>query len=157
MYSHLHYYGYSKKGGKNMNETTATAEMKHERYIINEEEIELLDRYEGTMAQDKDPYRYDTFPAETLALFCRMKDGSNDIFFRRTQAAREVIDLIARKVGINPDDTGYWLYAPDADGTTPILSRIEEWFSRSGEKAQIKRRIQELEQENALLRSLIQK
>ena len=42
------------------------AEMKHERYIINEEEIELLDRYEGTMAQDKDPYRYDTFPAETL-------------------------------------------------------------------------------------------
>ena len=27
--------------------------MKHERYIINEEEIELLDRYEGTMAQGK--------------------------------------------------------------------------------------------------------
>lgn len=33
----------------------------------------------------------------------------------------------------------------------------EEWISRSGEKAQLKRRVQELEQENALLRSLIQK
>ncbi len=131
--------------------------MKHERYIISEEEIELLDRYEGITAQTKDPYRYDTFPAETLAQFCRMKDKSNDLFFRRAEAAKEVIDLIARKVGIDPDDTSFWLYAPDADGSTPILDRIEEWFSRSGEKAQLKRRLQELEQENALLRSLIQK
>jgi hypothetical protein len=131
--------------------------MKHERYIINEEEIELLDRYEGTMSQSKDPHRYDTFSAETLAEFCRMKDRSNDLFFRRAEAAKAVIDLIARKVGIDPDDTGFWLYAPDVDGSSPILNRIEEWFSRSGEKAQLKRRLQELEQENALLRSLIQK
>lgn len=33
--------------------------------------------------------------------------------------------------------------------------RIENWLSRSGEKAQLKRRIQELESENAVLRSLI--
>lgn len=131
--------------------------MKHERYIINEEEIALLDRYEGTMAQDKDPYRYDTFSKETLADFCQMKDRSNDMYFRRFQAAREVIDIMARKVGIDPDDTSFWLYSPETDGTTPIVNRIEEWFSRSGEKAQIKRRLQELEQENALLRSLIQK
>jgi hypothetical protein len=78
------------------------------------------------------------------------------LFFRRAEAAKEVIDLIARKVGIDQDDTSFWLYAPDADGSTPILDRIEEWFSRSGEKAQLKRRLQELEQENALLRSLIQ-
>jgi len=131
--------------------------MKHERYIINEEEITLLDRYEGTISQSKDPHRYDTFSAETLAQFCRLKDKSNDLFFRRAEAAKEVIDLIAKKVGIDPDDTSFWLYAPDADGSTPILDRIEEWFSRSGEKAQLKRRLQELEQENALLRSLIQK
>lgn len=131
--------------------------MKHERYIINEEEIALLDRYEGTMAQDKDPYRYDTFSKETLADFCRMKDRSNDMYFRRFQAAREVIDIIARKVGIDPGNTSFWLYSPEPDGTTPIVNRIEDWFSRSGEKAQIKRRLQELEQENALLRSLIQK
>lgn len=131
--------------------------MKHERYIINEEEIELLDRYEGTMSQSKDPHRYDTFPAETLAEFCRMKDKSNDLFFRRAEAAKEVIDLVAKKVGIDPDNTSLWLYAPNADGSTPILDRIEEWFNRSGEKAQLKRRLQELEQENNLLRSLIQK
>ena len=129
----------------------------NERYIINKQEIELLNRYEGTMAQRNDSYRYDTFSKDTLERFCRMKDRSNDIFFRRYQAAREVIDLIAKQVGIDPKDTGFWLYAPDIDGTTPITKRIEEWFSRSGEKAQLKRRLQELEQENTLLRSLLQK
>ena len=131
--------------------------MKHKRYIIDEREIDLLDRYEGTKAQSKDPHRYDTFPKETLTTFCRMKDRSNDLFFRRYEGAKEVIDLIAKQVGINPKNTGYWLYAPDADGTSPIVKSIEEWVSRSGEKAKLKKRLQELEQENALLRSLIQK
>lgn len=131
--------------------------MNHERYIIDELEIELLDRYEGIMEQRKDPHRYDTFPKETLAAFCRMKDRSNDMFFRRYQGAKEVIDLVAKQVGINPEDTGYWLYAPDIDGTSPIVKIIEEWVSRSGEKAKLKKRLQELEQENALLRSLLQK
>ena len=129
--------------------------MKHERYIINDAEIALLDKYEGTMSQTKDPHRYNTFDKETLAAFCKMKDRSNDMFFKRYQAAQEVIDIIAKQVGINPDNTGYWLYAPDCDGSSPILRRIEEWISRSGEKAQLKRRVQELEQENAILRTLI--
>ena len=129
----------------------------HERYIINEQEVELLDRYEGIMNQKKDIHRYNTFSKETLASFCLMKDKSNDMFFRRYQAAREVIDIIAKQVGIDPEDTGLWLYAPDADGTTPIVKRMEEWFSRSGEKAQLKRRLQALEKENELLRSLIRK
>ena len=131
--------------------------MKHERYIINDAEIALLDKYEGTMSQTKDPHRYNTFDKETLAAFCKMKDRSNDMFFKRYQAAQEVIDIIAKQVGINPDNTGYWLYAPDCDGSSPILRRIEEWISRSGEKAQLKRRVQELEQENAILRTLIHK
>ena len=128
-----------------------------ERYIINEKEIELLKRYEGIMSQNNDPYRYSTFTKETLEQFCRMKDRSNDLFYKRFQAARDVIDLIAEKIGIDPENTSFWLYAPDYDGTTPIIKRIEEWFSRSGEKAKLKRRIQELEKENKLLRSLIQK
>ena len=131
--------------------------MKHERYIINDAEIALLEKYEGTLSQTKDPHRYNTFDKETLAAFCKMKDRSNDMFFKRYQAAQEVIDIIAKQVGINPDNTGYWLYAPDCDGSSPILRRIEEWISRSGEKAQLKRRVQELEQENAILRTLIQK
>lgn len=131
--------------------------MKHERYIICDEEVELLDKYEGTMSQTKDPHRYDTFSKETLADFCRMKDRSNDMFFRRYKAAQEVIDLIAEQVGIDPENTGFWLYAPDIDGTSPIVKRMEDWLGRSGEKAKLKRKLQELEQENALLRSLIQK
>lgn len=131
--------------------------MKHERYIICDEEVELLNKYEGTMSQTEDPYRYDTFSKETLADFCRMKDRSNDMFFRRYHAARDVIDLIAKQVGIDPENTCFWLYAPDIDGTSPIVKRMEDWLSRSGEKAKLKRKLQELEQENALLRSLIQK
>lgn len=130
--------------------------MKHERYIVTDEELALLDRYEGIMLQTKDPCRYDTFSKESLAMFCRMKDRSNDLYFKRFQAAREVLDLIARKVGIDPDDTGFWLYAPDLDGKSPISDRIEGWVSRSGEKAKLKRRLQELEQENTILRSLLQ-
>ena len=34
--------------------------MQHERYVIDEREIELLDKYEGTISQTKDPHRYDT-------------------------------------------------------------------------------------------------
>ena len=131
--------------------------MAHNRYIVDEREIDFLDRYEGTMAQRKNPHMYDILDKETLVTLCKMKDRSNDLFFKRYQAAQEVIDIIAKQVGINPDNTGYWLYAPDCDGSSPILRRIENWISRSGEKAQLKRRVQELEQENALLRSLIQK
>lgn len=54
---------------------------RHERYIISDEEIELLNRYAEIMAQSKDPYRYDTFDATTLAQFCRMKDRSNNLYF----------------------------------------------------------------------------
>lgn len=46
--------------------------MKNERYIIDEREIELLDRYEGIMKQTKDAHRYDSFDKETLAALCRM-------------------------------------------------------------------------------------
>lgn len=45
--------------------------------------------------------------------FCLMKDRSNDLFYKRYQAAREVIDLIAEFVGIDPENTGFWLYSPD--------------------------------------------
>ena len=131
--------------------------MEHKRYIVDEQEIDLLDRYEGIMAQRKDTHRYDTFSKETLAAFCRMKDRSNDLFYRRYHAAQEVIDRIAEKVGINPENAGFWLYAPDCSGSSSIVRRIEEWVSRSGDKAKLKKRLQELEQENAVLRSLLRK
>lgn len=126
-------------------------------YTIDENEAEVLARYEGTLAQKKDPHRYDTLPKDVLALLCRTKDKSNDLFVRRYEAAREVIDIISRQVGIDPDTSGLSLYYPDFDGSSVIARRIEEWVSRSGEKAVLKKRVQELEQENLTLRSLLQK
>lgn len=126
-------------------------------YIIDENEAEVLDRYEGTLAQKKDPHRYDTLPKEDLAMLCRIKDKSNDLFVRRYEAARAVIDIISRQVGIDPDTTGGSLYYPNLDGSSDIAQRKEEWVSRSGDKAVLKKRVQELEQENLILRSLLQK
>lgn len=126
-------------------------------YIIDENEAKVLDRYEGTLAQKKDPHRYDTLPKEDLAMLCRIKDKSNDLFVRRYEAARAVIDIISRQVGIDPDTTGGSLYYPNLDGSLDIAQRIEEWVSRSGDKAILKKRVQELEQENLILRSLLQK
>lgn len=73
------------------------------------------------------------------------------------EAARAVIDIISRQVGIDPDTSGLSLYYPDFDGSSAIARRIEEWVSRSGEKAVLKKRVRELEQENLTLRSLLQK
>lgn len=126
-----------------------------ERYIINEEEIALLERMEGLSDIEKSPDDYMKCSKEGLAVIRCLKNKTNDMFFCRYEAAKAVIDVIARQIGINPDNCGFWLYAPNVDGTSPISERIENWLSRSGEKAQLKRRIQELESENAVLRSLI--
>lgn len=37
-------------------------------YTIDENEAEVLARYEGILAQKKDPHRYDTLPKDALAL-----------------------------------------------------------------------------------------
>lgn len=126
-------------------------------YIIDEREAEILDRYEGILAQKKDPHRYDALPKDVLAALCRVKDKSNDLFVRRYEAAREVIDVIARQVSIDPDTLGLSIYYPDFDGSSVIARRIEEWVSSSGDKAMLKKRVRELEQENLILRSLVRK
>lgn len=128
---------------------------KHERYIINEEEIALLERVEGITGGRKSSEAYMECSKEGLATFCSLQSRSNDLFFRRAEAAREVIDIIARKVGIDPDDTSYALYTLDLDGSSPIVRKIDELFSRKGEKATLKKRVDELEKENSILRSLI--
>lgn len=126
--------------------------------IITPKEIELLKQFEG-IKRESDGYEKLTQPA--LSMLCRLKDKNNDLFVRRYEAARKVIDVIAQKVGYDPEKSGFEFYIPEDDGkggyTSPIIRRIDEWLSRSGEKARLKRRVQELEQENAILRSLIGK
>ena len=116
-----------------------------------------LEQYPGVCFDLKDPTRYDGFPVESLAMFCRMKDQSNNMFLQRVAAAQEVIDLLARKVGIDPEKCGLLLYTLDPDGSSPIADKMDEYFSRSGEKVKLKKRIDELENENRILRTLIQK
>lgn len=129
--------------------------MKHEMYIVSEGELELLDKYGDQMANLKDTSRYDNFSKESLAAFCRMKDKSINLLLQRCKGAREVIDILADEIGMN--DLGLALYFPDEEGSSPILRRISGWVERSGEKAQLKKKVQELERENSLLRSLLQK
>lgn len=116
-----------------------------------------LEQYPGLEYDWKDPERYEGYPAESLAMFCRMKDQSNDMFLKRVAAAQEVIDQLARIVGIDPEKCGLVLYAPDYDGSSPIARKLEEYISRAGDKAKLKRRLDELENENRILRSLLQK
>ena len=90
-------------------------------------------------------------------MLLRLKDKNNAMLQARLESARAVIDDMARVVGINPDDTSYYLYSPDPDGGSAIAEKMKEYISRAGNKAELKKRIDELEAENAVLRSLITK
>lgn len=70
----------------------------HERYIINEEEIALLEQVEGLSDIEKSPDDYMKCSKEGLAVICCIKNKTNDVFMRRYKAARAVIDIIARQI-----------------------------------------------------------
>ena len=97
---------------------------------ISQQELDLLAGYPSEIEQ-RDPDRYN-YLGQSVATLCRIKDRSMALFDKRYRAAREVIDLIARQVG-----------------------SVRGHPSR--QKAKLKRRIKELEDENAVLRSLIVK
>ena len=124
--------------------------------VITEVERRLLQKYE---AMRTSAGGYENIPHNGLVQLCRLKDKNNDLFVRRTEAARAVIDLIARKVGLDPENYGLCLYYLDGDyeDSSPIVRKLDEWLDRSGDKVQLKRRIQELENENRVLRSVIGK
>ena len=132
--------------------------MRQEVELITQEELERLRGYQGI---ERDFDAYEKLDAGALAMLCCLKDKSIDLFTRRYKAARDVIDQAARRVGIDPENTGFWLYTPDGavdengEQTSEIVRRMDDWISRSGEKAQLKRRIRELEEENRVLRTVL--
>lgn len=92
----------------------------------------------------------------------RIKDKSTALYDKRWQAACEVIDIIALKVGIDPEKSGLYLYSVDWDSRTseassPLANKIDDWFDKGGDKVKLKKRIDELENENQVLRSLVGK
>ncbi len=123
---------------------------------ITQQEMELLVEYPSEI-ELKDKSRYDYLGNDDAAVLLLIKDRTIVLFDKRYRAAREVVDMIAKRIGIDPQNTSFWLYAPDLDGSSPILKKMDDYFSRSGDKVKLKKRIDELETENAILRSLIQK
>lgn len=96
--------------------------------------------------------KYEEHTAEFLASLCRLKDRSFKIVRGGLEKAREVIDVIAKKVDL--EDKGLWLYGL-IDGKSRIADKMDEYFSRSGDKVKMKKRLDELENENNILRSLL--
>lgn len=125
----------------------------------NKIEIEktVLGGYTSEFERGEDYYEGQQISPEGWAGICRLKDKNNALLDKRVQAARAVIDLVAGKIGIDPEDTGYYLYAPNSDNSSPIVEKMDEFFSRSGDKVKLKKRIDELEAENSVLRSLLRK
>lgn len=123
--------------------------------VVTNEEAEMLEQLGLQTGYMRNPDAYSNFDKESLTMFCRMKDRTTATFQMRLDNARQVIDHVARAVGINPEDTSYYLYSLDADGSSPITRALEGWISYRGDKAQLKRRVQELEQENQLLKKMM--
>lgn len=124
---------------------------------IMDAEAKLLESYTSELEREENYYEGKSFTPEFLAMLCRMKDKNNARLDKKWQAAKAVIDLIAARIGIDSENTGYYLYAPDIDGSSPIIAKIDDYFSRSGDKVKLKKKIEELENENRILRSLIGK
>jgi hypothetical protein len=85
---------------------------------------------------------------------CKLKDKNLALLDRRWREAREVIDLIAKRIGIDPETSGSHLYGA-IDGESLLASKLDGYFDRSGDKVKLKRAIDDLERENAVLRSLV--
>jgi hypothetical protein len=97
-----------------------------------------------------------------LKTSCKLKDKLLVRYDTKLQAAEKVIDLIARRLDVEPSpvyyfpDTAPGKYA-DSKPTSPLVRKIDEWIDRAGDKVKLKKRITELENENYALRSLINK
>jgi len=98
--------------------------------------------------------KHEGISADNLLNILFLRTKTSKLFMRRYENACEVIDLIAEELDLN--DKGQYLYAP-IDGKTPLVEKIRQYLDRSGDKAKLKKRIDELENENSVLRSLIGK
>lgn len=94
------------------------------------------------------------FTREQILGFYFMRTRLCKVFMQRVEDAREVIDLIAEEMDLT--DSGRYLYAP-IDGETPIVEKIRQYLDRGGDKVKLKKRVDELEKENSILRGLLGK
>lgn len=89
-----------------------------------------------------------------------LSDRATALYDKRWQAACEVIDIIAAKIGLDAGKTGNNYYGVNWNhesktATSPLADRIDEWFDKSGDKVKLKKRIAELEQEVEVLKRIL--
>lgn len=107
----------------------------------------------GEREKDEDYYkRIAERDPEHIAEILRLKDRALSLYDTRLAYAQEVIDLVAEELDLN--DKGLYLYALKVDDRHPILEKLKEYLSRGGNKVKLKKRVDELENENAVLRSI---
>lgn len=123
---------------------------------VTSEERELLETMrsakECTHTRDA-AKEYEQLSKSTLALCCALKDYNLAQRDCRLASARAVIDDVAEVIDWHDDGTS--IYYMDYDDRSALGRKIAEWADRSGEKVKLKRRVQELERENAILRSVL--
>ncbi len=125
------------------------------------ETIQITDAIKEKYSIAQEPRGFEDFAAkhggatrERLVELYFMRTRTCKIFMQRMEDAREVIDLVAEELQIAGD--GHYLYGA-VDGEAPLVNKIREYLSRGGDKVKLKQRVDELEKENAVLRSLIGK
>jgi len=95
---------------------------------------------------------FDKMSKDQLEGYAVLAKKSNVMFLRQIAECKEVIDLIAEELDLT--DKGHYIYGT-YDSASPIVGKIREYISRGGDKAKLKKRVDELERENETLRSLI--
>lgn len=118
------------------------------RYKSKNEEI-----YKAILEGEEEDYS--KFDADALVQFCQMKDRNLKLYARRLVNARDVIDLVAEFLQLN--DKGLCLYEVYEDGTAVVLEELRKYIEKGGDKVKMKKRISELENENAVLKSVFAK
>jgi len=101
-------------------------------------------------------------PLTSFAQMAKFKDRNAALFDKRWQAACEVIDVIAKKLGFSEEDLGLHLYGVTLDADTKtatcnLADEMDKFFNKSGDKVKLKKRIDELEKENQLLRDMLRR
>ena len=74
------------------------------------------------------------------------------LFLTRLENAEAVIDAIAELIGMR--DKGHYLYGL-VNGRSRLADKLDEYLDRSGDKVKLKKRIEELENENAVLQKVL--
>ena len=82
-----------------------------------------------------------------------LKDRAVALYETRYRYACEVIDLIAQELDL--DSEGICLYHLKVNETHPVIDRLNNYISNRGNKAELKKEVNELKKENAVLKNLL--